>query len=58
MSVTLVNNITEVIGELVRSTLTPLALPIVEMNLIPDVLLRFAIRREIAMVISIISQID
>jgi len=57
MSNQLVNNVTETIGELIRSTITPLVLPVVERNYIPDSVLRFAIRREIAMEIAKIKKL-
>ena len=38
----------EKIGAAIGNTLTPLALPIVERNVIPDVVLRFAIKQQLA----------
>ena len=39
--------VSESIGELVRHRLTPLFLPVVERNLVPDPVIRFAVQREL-----------
>ena len=41
----IIRKTTEWIGNFIQSYLTPLMLPIIESNLIPDFILRFAIRR-------------
>lgn len=42
----IVTKINLTIGELIQSVITPLALPIIEMNVVPDVLIRLGMRRE------------
>ena len=42
-------NVNEFVGELIRHRLTPMVLPVVERNLLPDVVIRFGIQRELEM---------
>ena len=41
--------VNEFVGELIRHRLTPMVLPVMERNLIPDVVIRFGIQRELEM---------
>ena len=38
----------ETIGNTIGETITPLALPLVERNVVPDALLRFAIKQQLS----------
>ena len=40
--------VVEKVGDAVGYVLTPLVLPVVERNLVPDIVLRFAIRQQLA----------
>lgn len=43
------SNVNEFVGEVIRHRLTPMILPVVERNLLPDVVIRFGIQRELEM---------
>ena len=42
----IVTKINLAVGELIQTVVTPLALPIIELNVVPDVLIRLGMRRE------------
>eukprot|EP00596_Hydrurales_sp_CCMP1899_P010317 CAMPEP_0119050946 /NCGR_PEP_ID=MMETSP1177-20130426/72720_1 /TAXON_ID=2985 /ORGANISM="Ochromonas sp, Strain CCMP1899" /LENGTH=335 /DNA_ID=CAMNT_0007029973 /DNA_START=102 /DNA_END=1106 /DNA_ORIENTATION=- len=44
-----IGNVNVAVGEIIRHTITPAVLPILERNLVPDAVIRFAIQRELEM---------